>query len=321
MCAQLRICRTVGIMSERGLVVIQRWWIYIWEGYLPVSRIAACMLLYIGVMFLYQAQLDRSPLVLTPDMLPGVTTLVLMFLYYRIQDEFKDRETDRTFFPHRPVPSGRVTLADLTALIWVDFAALFALNFLWGGAIGMFLVFFCFSLLMHKWFFLEKTISQNRLLALATHGPFGFISNLFVVAIFANRYNTALLGADGILAALWFSLGGFYWDIGRKTRAPHEEMQGYQTYSSIIGQRGASALALGFVCLQGLLLVWLPVSRLYIGGFALLTLACAAFFGGFLLKPERGSKHLQLATEVFSCLVMLGMIIDLAVSRGVAWTR
>ena len=307
-------------MSGRRRVVIQRWWIYIWEVYLPVSRIAACVLLYAGVMFLYQARLDRSPLVLTPDILPGIATLALMFLYYRIQDEFKDRETDRRFFPYRPVPSGRVTLADLTALMWVDFAALFALNILWGGAVGMFLVFFCFSLLMHKWFFLEKTISQNRLLALATHGPYGFICNLFVVAIFANRCGTVLLGADGILAALWFSLGGFYWDIGRKTRAPHEEMQGYQTYSSIIGHRGASALALAFVCLQGLLLAWLPVSRLYAGGFALLTLAYAGLFAGFLLKPERGSLHLQLATEVFSCAVMLGMIIDLAFSRGVAWT-
>ena len=299
--------------------MIQRWWIYIWEVYLPLSRIAACMLLYAGVMFLYQAQLGRSPLVLTLDMLPGIATLALMFLYFRIQDEFKDRETDRRFFPDRPVPSGRVTFADLTALMWADFAALFALNLLWGGATGMFLVFFCFSLLMHKWFFLEKTISQNRLLALATHGPFGFIGNLFVVAIFANRFGTAPWGAEGLLAALWFSLGGFYWDIGRKTRAPHEEMPGYQTYSSIIGHRGASALAFAFVCLQGLLLVWLPVSPLFAGVFALLTLALAAFFAGFLLKPERGSKHLQSATEVYSCAVMLGMSIDLAVVRGVAW--
>ena len=68
-----------------------------------------------------------------------------------------------------------------------------------------------------------------------------------------------------------------------------------------------------------MLLAWLPVSRLYAGGFALLTLAFAVVFAGFLLKPERGSKHLQSATEVYSCAVMLGMIIDLAVSRGVIW--
>ena len=301
--------------------LLHRWLIYINEIFLPFSRTALCILLYGGNMFLFQAFLNQSPLILTPDMLPGVTTLVLMFLYYRIQDEFKDQETDRRFFPNRPVPSGRVSLQDLKILMWISIALMVAINIFWGAALGMFFVFLGFSVLMHFWFFMKKKLSGNRLLALATHAPFGFVADLFILAIYTNRHNMPLLSAGSLLTALWFSLGGFYWDIGRKTRAPQEEVHGYQTYSSIIGYRGASALAMAFIGVQGLLLAWLPVSGLYIGFFFVCAAACAACFMSFIMKPERGSRQLQTAVELFGAGIIIGILIDLAVSRGVQWTN
>ena len=306
---------------QKGGIVIKRWWIYVNEVFLPFSRTALCMLLYAGNMLLYQALLNRSPLVLTPDMLPGVTTLVLMFLYYRIQDEFKDQETDRRFFPNRPVPSGRVSLQDLSILMWLSIALMIAVNMIWGAAPGMFFVFLGFSVLMHVWFFMKKILSRNRLLALATHAPFGFFADLFVVAVYTNRHGLPLLSTESMLTAVWFSLGGFYWDIGRKTRALQEEVPGYQTYSSIIGCRGASALALAFIGLQGLLLVWLPVSGLYIGFFMACSAACAACFLRFIMQPEQGSQRLQTAVELFGAGVIIGILIDLAISRGVQWAN
>jgi 4-hydroxybenzoate polyprenyltransferase len=305
----------------RDMYLLHRWWLYVNETFLPFSRTALCTLLYAGNMFLYQALIDRHPLVLTHDMLPGVTTLVLMFLYYRIQDEFKDQVTDRSFFPHRPVPSGRVSLQDLRILIWLSIALMVAVNILWGAATGMFFVFLGFSVLMHYWFFMEKILSRNRLLALATHAPFGFFADLFVVAIYTNRCGMPLLSSESMLTALWFSLGGFYWDIGRKTRAPQEEMHGYQTYSSIIGYRGASALALAFIGVQGLLLYWLPVSGFYIVFFCACSAACAACFLRFFIRPERGSRYLQTSVELFGAGIIIGILIDLAVSRGLQWTN
>jgi 4-hydroxybenzoate polyprenyltransferase len=301
--------------------IFRRWWIYISEVFLPGSRILISILIYVGVMFLYQALINRIPLVLTLDLVPGVTTLVLMFLYFRIQDEFKDRETDRRFFPDRPVPAGRVSLHDLATLMWVNFALLFLINIMWGRAIGMFLFFLGFSILMHKWFFMEKKISRNRLLALATHGPFGFVANLFVVAIYTNRYEIPLLSLNTALATFWFALTGFYWDVARKTRAPHEEMEGYQTYSIMLGHSWSSVLAFSFILAQAVMLIWLPISRWYGLFFVLCVLSLAAIFVNFILKPERGSKHLQLATEIFTSMVICGIILDLSFSRGIGWTR
>src|SRR5262249_51736925 len=130
--------------------MLKRWWIYLNEVFLPGSRTIAAVLLVVGIQCLYQGLLGRHPLMLTWDTAAAVVTIVLILLYYRVMDEFKDAETDRKFFPNRPVPSGRVTFRDLKVLMWMTFAALFALNFAWGLVIVPFLILFGFSVLMHK---------------------------------------------------------------------------------------------------------------------------------------------------------------------------
>jgi 4-hydroxybenzoate polyprenyltransferase len=299
--------------------LLKRWWIYISEVYPPGLRLAMSLMFYAGVTFLYQGLVSRSPLVVNRDLLPCTATVFLMYFYFRLQDEFKDRDTDRMFFPHRPVPSGRVSLADLRILMAVNFAALLVLNLLWGRAVGMLLVFLGYGMLMHNWFFMEKLISENRLLALATHGPFGFIANLFIVAVYVNRYEAPIELPAAILASLWFGMTCFYWDLARKTRAPREEMPGYQTYSAMIGYKGSSALTLAFILVQGLLLAFFPVSRLYTAAFWLCAAGLAAVFIRFLRKPDRGSGQLQPAAELFTAAVNLGIIADLIISRGLAW--
>lgn len=301
--------------------LLQRWWIYISEVFPPGIRIAMSLMFYAGVTCLYQGLANRSPLAVNWDLIPCTVTVLLMYFYFRLQDEFKDQDTDRQFFPHRPVPSGRVKLADLKILMGVNFVVLLALNLVWGRAIVMFLVFLGYSMLMHKWFFIERIMSDNRMLALATHGPFGFFANLFIVAVYVNRYEVPMDIPAGILASLWFSMTCFYWDVARKTKAPREEMPGYQTYSAMIGCRASSALALAFVFVQGGLLALCPVSRLYLAVFWLCAAGLAAVFIHFLRNPDRGSSRLQPAAEFFTAAVNVGIITDLIIQRGLAWTN
>ena len=301
--------------------LLQRWWIYISEVFPPGIRLAMSLMFYAGVTCLYQGLVNRSPLIVNWDLIPCTTTVFLMYFYFRLQDEFKDQDTDRMFFPQRPVPSGRVSLHDLKILMVANFAVLLALNIVWGRAVGMFLLFLLYSMLMHKWFFIERIMSCNRLFALATHGPFGFIANLFIVAVYVNRYEPPVELPAAILASLWFGMTCFYWDVARKTRAPREEMPGYQTYSAMIGYRGSCALTLAFVLVQGLLLVFFPVSRLYTAAFWLCAAGLGAVFIRFLRSPDQGSGQLQPAAELFTAAVNLGIIGDLIMSRGLAWTN
>ena len=299
--------------------MLKRWWIYLNEVFLPMSRIVAVSIMVAAVLCLYQAMLGRAPLVLNWDAIPAAFTLVLILLYWRVQDEFKDAETDRKYFPHRPVPSGRVRFSDLRFMMWTIFAALFVVNLAWGLVIVPFLVLFVYSVLMHKWFFLEKYIASNRLLAFATHGPIGLVGNYFVLATFANRYQTPLSGSAVLVSVLWVALPGFAWEIARKTRAPHEEISGYQTYSAMIGSTKAAALSTVFVLTQCGLALTFPVSAAYLGVLITFTAVYVIWFVRFAFKPSIGSKSLRPMAEIYSLVSLSGLVADLAIVRGIVW--
>ena len=298
--------------------MLRRWWIYLNESFLPVSRTLASVVLVVGIGWLYQAMLDRTPLVLIADSIGALVTLVLILLYYRIMDEFKDAETDRRFFPHRPVPSGRVSFRDLTALMWLDFAVLFVLHAIWRPVLGPFLALFLFAVLMHKWFFLKHYIASNRLLAFVTHAPVSLLANYYVLAVYANRFKAPVLTRSAFLVVVWFALPSLAWEIARKTRAPAEEVPGYQTYSAMIGSTNAAGLSIAFVVGQCLLAFVFPVSAAYLVTLVLLTFAYLAWFIRFALRPTSGSS-LKPAAEIYGLVSTVGMIVDLAWQRGLAW--
>ncbi len=297
-----------------------RWLIYLNEVFLPGSRTLVSLVLVVGIQCLYQAMLGRAPLTLTWDTVPAVFTLVLILLYYRVQDEFKDAETDRKFFPNRPVPSGRVGFNDLKWLMWTTFVLLFAINLVWSLVIVEFFVLFVFALLMHRWFFLESYLSSNRLLAFATHAPISLIGNYFVVAVYANRFDAPLFTRASLAVAVWFALPSLAWEIARKTRAPSEEVPGYQTYSAMIGSAAAAMLSTAFVVVQCGLTLVLPVSRAYELVMVVLTLAYGVWFVRFASRPAVGSRSLRPVAEVYGLVTTLGLIADLAIARGLLWS-
>jgi hypothetical protein len=301
--------------------MLSRWLIYLNEVFLPGSRILVSLVLAVGVQCLYQAMLGKAPLVLTWDTLAAVATLVLVLLYYRVQDEFKDAATDRKFFPNRPLPSGRVRFGDLKVLMWTTFVLLFAINIAWGLVILPFLVLFGFALLMHKWFFMEKYIASNRLLAFVTHAPVSLIGNYFVIAVYANRFNAPLLTFSALIAAVWFALPSLAWEIARKTRAPFEEIPGYQTYSAMIGSTNSAMLSIAFVLAQCVLTLFLPLSPAYIGLLIVVTMGYVAWFVRFAWKPAIGSKTLRPVAEIYGLVSTVGLIADLGMTHGILWRR
>ncbi len=307
--------------------MVGRWWIYLREAFRPGSRLLFALMLYVGIQLAYQALRGRAPLALTLDIVPGAITIWLILLYYRLSDEFKDAETDRLYFPERPVPSGRVRLDDLRILLWLDAAVLIALNAIWGRAALAFAALLGFAFLMRHWFFLEGTISRNRLLAFATHAPVSLFANFFVLSVYANRFGEPLFarGAafDTVFVAIWFALPAYAWEIARKTRAPGEEQPGYQTYSAMLGPRASALIALafiaghvaGFVAVAGRL-DWSPALLAVVGA-----AAAAAFvvLGRFVARPATGGSPLRPVTELYTLAISVAPIGDLALRRGIAW--
>jgi 4-hydroxybenzoate polyprenyltransferase len=299
--------------------MLGRWLLYLNEVFLPVSRTLVSLILVVGIQWLYQAMLGRPPLVLTWDVVPAVLTLVLILLYYRVQDEFKDAETDRRFFPDRPVPSGRVSFHDLKVLMWTTFAVLIVINVAWRLVIVPFAVLFIFALCMHKWFFLQRYLASNRLLAFVTHAPISIIGNYFVLAVYTNRFGAPLFTRSAALAAVWFALPSLAWEIARKTRSPFEEIAGYQTYSVLLGSTLAALLSAAFVLAQWALTFLLPVSSAYLWTMSALAVLYVAWFVRFSQNSQGGSASLKPVAELYGLLSTAGLIVDLAMTYGMRW--
>lgn len=175
-------------------------------------------------------------------LVPAFSTFFLL-LYYRISDEFKDAKTDEKFFPDRPIPSGRLFLSDLKILLVVVSVLGYVINVIYPSARAEFIYAFIFTVAMGKWFFMEKIISSNRLIAFFTHAPVGILLYWYAETYLLNFYNLNWETSEKMSLIGFIVLPGISWEILRKTYLPEDEMPGYQIYSTMMGFRGSLLFA------------------------------------------------------------------------------
>lgn len=168
------------------------------------------------------------------------------FFVLRIFDEHKDYQTDLRNYPDRVIQSGVVKLREIRLLGYIVVALQIAYSEYRGGGLGFPLyawaAMFGYTCLMGAEFFVGEWLQKRLLVYAATH--------MLVMPLMAI-WSCALAGAGGFdervaVLALLFFCAGFAYEIFRKIRAPEQEVAGIDTYSSILGFRSASALALAF---------------------------------------------------------------------------
>lgn len=272
--------------------MLQRWGSYLHEMYQPLTRLIfsalSCSSAYL---FVSRAATDTRPWSWGLWTL-GTVTMLLILLYYRVCDEFKDYEIDLKYFPERPLPSGRIHFRDLHWLRGLSAGLAIVINLIWPAALLPFGLLMAQAFLMGKWFFIPA-MARHRLWAFITHSPIAFFGYYYLCHLFLSEISTIspILFAGFVL---WISLPGMTWEIARKTRAPENEAPGYQTYSDILGPRGATFLTLFLTALHVLCLVPLwpilapPVGFALLGAALLYALVLVAFC--FNLRLEHWLK-------------------------------
>jgi 4-hydroxybenzoate polyprenyltransferase len=264
-----------------------------------------------------------------PRAIAGAITLVLLALLMRVQDELKDLDTDLRLaregdprFLHRPVVLGRVRPADLHLLRRLLLAALVLLNLPLGFPLPSvpFALALLATWLSGRWFF-WPAMAGNLLLAFATHNPIALLDAAYAAAVFARDW-PGRLGPAAALVLLAVYLPVAAWEIARKVRAPGDETS-YQTWSSRLGWQVAGGLpsilcALSAACLarvsrgSGLG----PAYPLMVLAVLVVVLAACT---RFLLRPSSRSANLRPAVELFAIATSAGLVVAVALTRGVAW--
>ncbi|MBI3072827.1 MAG: UbiA family prenyltransferase [Deltaproteobacteria bacterium] len=294
--------------------MLNRWLVYLREMYPPIPRIVFALALT-GSVIISTQRANVASRFGALEIAVGALTTFLFLLYYRVFDEFKDADVDAQFFPSRPLPAGRITKRDLRILGWLCAALMVAANFAFArNALVAFALLIGFSVLMIYNFFAWDLIANNRVLAFITHVP---------VVICLTAYLAALGDVTPPLLVLaWFFPQGGVFEFARKTRAPQEEVAGYQTLSSMLGFRRSIGVAIFFIAAQAAILI--PYSATFERPAFSISFQLATFvyplvvFIRFFRDPSRGSARLRPAAEVFGAGVAIVPVVDWAVAKWIA---
>jgi len=289
-------------------------------GYLrdmfPLSQYGAlAALVYGDLAWLTDRQLPRSRATASEAALASLSILLLM-LFMRLCDEIKDKDLDAQHYPHRPLPAGRVSEADLrsarvlVAVAFLGFAAASPRTL--AAAIAL----LAYAVALGRHLLLRRLLERSPLLTLLTHGPFVPALLLYILAlVLAVRRlpGTALapLPAAAVIGMLWLLVTTA--EIARKIRTPGEE-SGYPTYSAAWGLPVAVLSALASATLA------LAVAAGLIARFAnapVIALPCLAGYLWFaaecarlLSRPQRRRTRLGAAARNYLLLASAAFAAD-----------
>lgn len=301
--------------------MLKRWIVYFNDRI--IQKFFGSYLICLSILLMVQLFLGNDELIISfKHFLPSATTYFLFLCHWNLADEFKDADTDRRFFPDRLVPSGKVLLSDLKILFLIDNALLIILNVLWLELTITFVICFLWAIFMAKWFFAEKTLKNNRLLAFLTHAPLVIVMNLYIIEIYCSVLVQPLLTWKNIFIAVWFALPYFVYEFARKTWAPSEEIEGYQTYSKMFGYAKSGTISYSFTIIQFMMLLivrsQLSISVVYVCIYTVAVIAYTAALIMFVLRPENNSKLFIKMADMY-LIVNVGLALDFILSNKVEW--
>lgn len=223
---------------------MRRWWIYQHERF-PVFAHGPLIFAFSACAVSFSALLREAAAPSAQMVFTAFAVCFLMFLQLRIADEFKDADEDARWRPYRPVPRGLVTLAELrvvfiiAALVQVGLVVALDVRLLFVLAIA-----WSYLALMSVEFFCRSWLKKRPLVYLVSHMGIMPLVDFFGTACEWLPRGAPMPGGLGwFLAASFFN--GVVIEVGRKLRQAHEEEEGVETYSRLLGKTGGYTAWLG----------------------------------------------------------------------------
>lgn len=294
--------------------MINRWLIYFKETGRPGSLLMLTFLLTLTAHSLFQVLQGASTVEFGWITLFGTLNYFLIVLYNRVTDEFKDYEVDVKYFPDRPTASGRVLLDDLRILKEATIVLLFAVNILYPSATIGFLASFLYFYLIAIYFFTPKIHAGNRILAFVTHTPAHMVVHFYLLSLWLGGDFSDVFTMKNLPLVLWLWLPLTIWEVARKTRAPEEEQEGYQTYSAMVGSRASIFAVIIGICIHFSIFCfsmssW-KIATYTFWGMLAITLFFLFVTIRFFIKPKADSSHLKGVSELYNLICYVLVIVN-----------
>lgn len=237
--------------------MFSRLWIYFKEMFPPHHAIASVFMAlsyYMAIGLISHKNIPWNRF----EIYTSAFSVMLLALMIRVMDEFKDYDDDLKNFPTRPLPSGRVLKSDLKILQTIIFVACIALNLTNKLALIGMLICIVYSLLMYKWFFIEKIMRKSLPLAFLTHHPVTYLYFLYLYMSLSGLSRAQDFSSISAAIGIPIGLAMANWEVSRKIKRPQDENE-YNTYSKVWGPKAASIVAIIFQALSTTGMIWLFV--------------------------------------------------------------
>ena len=284
---------------------IRRLWAYLLERFPPVAY-TVLVLLFAGSAFGLLQRLTDEQVSMSVAIRAAVVVL-LVFFHLRIMDEHKDQESDRAAYPDRLLTRGVVTLPMLAKVGWVAVAVegiiAFSISpmalFAWACAL-------VFTLLMKVEFGIGAWLNNHMIVYAITHNPIVALLAVFLWSTTETQWRAEY----GLYVAI-VSMGSLAFEVGRKIRLPEEELEGVDSYSSVLGRRRADNLLVVIRWTTGFLLAGLAV-KLGQPSIAVLGFALSVTTHVLLSKHSLKAKAVEgIATAM--------LLVDFLLIWGLSW--
>lgn len=223
--------------------MLKRMNIYFKEMFPLLPRLFLGFLLFFEIYFLVILINGVQSFTIGIPEIVGSITIFLFFMFLRIADDIKDKETDRKLFPERAFPSGKVKEKDLIITLILILTTVIVLNVIFMNNLLYFAILMGYGALMSVWFFKKAKIQNSLPLALITHNPVQMIINLYIVSYTCIKTNIPLFSLNNLLILFTLYWPGLVWEVSRKIRAPKDETE-YTTYSKLFGYKKATRFIL-----------------------------------------------------------------------------
>jgi hypothetical protein len=298
------------------------------EERFPVKNAVLFSTLYLGALLFGRALTHPGQLGLGFKDLAGFMAVWSFFFMLRVFDEHKDYELDLKNHPQRVLQSGLITLGHLkiagVLAVLVQLGASLLIDGGFGRVTLFWLVTMAWSCLMAKEFFVGEWLGKRLVLYAVSHMLAMPLAIGWMMQMGAGTEKLPLVA--GALAAMAF-FSGLAFEIARKTKAPEDERPTVDSYTKIMGTRGAAFGTLTVLVIaagiEAYLLSVVPGGRaLYIGAgvVAVVLVAVTLPLLGFAKQPTPGAaKKVEAFAGVAMLVQYVVLIVALLASRGVQW--
>lgn len=214
----------------------------------PLKNSILSILVYLSTAFVARStEMPGEIPIRATDLIGCVVTWSFFFLL-RVFDEHKDYDLDVKNHPNRVLQSGLIGLKHLkiagAICIFLQVVWTLAMGHGFGSAFNAWMIMFGWSCLMAAEFFCGEWLEKRLVLYALSHMLVMFLIGWWVAKLAAPAVNFGFLLASQLLMLF---VGGFAFEITRKTRGPEEERETVDSYTKIFGVQGATQIVLGLI--------------------------------------------------------------------------